>query len=635
MKKDFIEIIYEKRKIVIVIFIVLLLSVFLYFYFSKPTNNVVTSQATTTLKLFGPNKITLNKGEEYEEIGYYAIDSNGKIRSEQVVITNNIDTETPGIYTITYKIDGITKTRIVEVLDTEEESEDSDVELTLLGEKVITLRVGDEYQEPGYQAFNSKQEDVSYLVTVSGSVDTSIPGEYTLTYKIDDEEVIRTIVVLDDSLDIQITKTTSESTNSNIILKIKVTGSSFETLVLPNNVIADSNETTYEIKTNGTYKFIAYNTNGKSFAKEVTINEIDTEKPIGSCSATLNINTTNIKVTATDYASGIASYDYYDNGKKILSSKNSFYNYGKQASESVYVIIHDKAGNTTQINCSIIDNRALEPIKPGSGEKIVKQGETDTLKVYITKKSGYYITRIWAYDPYHQLNKFDSPEYGKNLYRPKTLLEKARSKYNLNNQLILGFNASAFYLKDTYDASEVSKYSKYNKTSVGTIVITNGVVIRNAYNKAYKTRFIAGVDKNNKLRVFTDKKASSKAEIEAKKAWANEVIASGIRNTFTHASILIENGKKSNVTTSMPSPSTRKNRQAICQVNDNNFVLITGDNLNRSDLQNIMLSLKCQTGTNLDGGGSIALFFQAKGTNTINTIIGNGRSLTEVAYFSE
>ena len=81
MKKDFIEIIYEKRKIVIVIFIVLLLSVFLYFYFSKPTNNVVTSQATTTLKLFGPNKITLNKGEEYEEIGYYAIDSNGKIRS--------------------------------------------------------------------------------------------------------------------------------------------------------------------------------------------------------------------------------------------------------------------------------------------------------------------------------------------------------------------------------------------------------------------------------------------------------------------------------------------------------------------------------------------------------------------------
>ena len=85
----------------------------------------------------------------------------------------------------------------------------------------------------------------------------------------------------------------------------------------------------------------------------------------------------------------------------------------------------------------------------------------------------------------------------------------------------------------------------------------------------------------------------------------------------------------------MPSPSTRKNRQAICQVNDNNFVLITGDNLNRSDLQNIMLGLNCQTGSNLDGGGSIALFFQAKGTNTINTIIGNGRSLTEVAYFSE
>ena len=253
----------------------------------------------------------------------------------------------------------------------------------------------------------------------------------------------------------------------------------------------------------------------------------------------------------------------------------------------------------------------------------------------LTKKSGYYITRIWAYDPYYQLNKYDSPEYGTKLYKPKDLLQRAINKDNLSGDLIVGFNASGFYLKDTYDASSVSKYSKYDKTSVGTLVITNGQVIRNVYDKAYKTWYIAGIDPSNTLKIFTDKKASGASEINEKKEWANGVINSKIRNTFTFASPLVVNGVKSDITTSMPSASSKVNRQAICQVNSNNFVLITGSNLNRNDLINIMLDLNCQVGTNLDGGGSIALLYKEPNSSTITPIIGNGRSLTEVGYFTE
>jgi len=85
----------------------------------------------------------------------------------------------------------------------------------------------------------------------------------------------------------------------------------------------------------------------------------------------------------------------------------------------------------------------------------------------------------------------------------------------------------------------------------------------------------------------------------------------------------------------MPSSTSYKNRQAICQVNKNNFVLITGEDLNREDLINIMLDLNCETGTNLDGGGSIALLYKSKNSSSVETVIGNNRSLTEVAYFSE
>lgn len=277
----------------------------------------------------------------------------------------------------------------------------------------------------------------------------------------------------------------------------------------------------------------------------------------------------------------------------------------------------------------------FDPIKPSLCENVIKKSETDTLKVYITKEKNYYLTRIWVRNPYNQLKKYDSPKYGRELYKPKDLLEMAIENNNLSDKLIIGFNASGFYLRDEFDVKTVKKYPEYDKTSVGTIIMTEGVLVRNWYDKAYKTWFITGIDKNNKLRVFTDLKAKTLAEINDKINWSNKVLKSGIKNTFTFAAPLIENGIRSKIITSMPSTAKEVNRQAICQINDNNFVIITGTELKRKDLINIMLKLKCETGVNLDGGGSIALLYKDGLNKSIETIIGNERDLTEVAYFTE
>lgn len=263
--------------------------------------------------------------------------------------------------------------------------------------------------------------------------------------------------------------------------------------------------------------------------------------------------------------------------------------------------------------------------------KLIKKEETNTLKVSIYKVDSHYETKIWVKDAYSQMNKMDSPNYGTKLYRPGALLNKAIKENNLSNKLVIGFNASGFYLKDTYDSASVDKYPKYDKTSVGTLVITNGKVVRNAYNYAVKTWYITGIDKNNTMRIFEDKKSNNANE---KKAWADSVIGT-IRNTYTFASPLVINSQASDITTSMPSVKTANNRQAICQIDKNNFLLITGSNLARKDLINIMLREKCQTGTNFDGGGSIALILKSKNSSNIETIIGNKRSLSEVGYFNE
>lgn len=268
---------------------------------------------------------------------------------------------------------------------------------------------------------------------------------------------------------------------------------------------------------------------------------------------------------------------------------------------------------------------------PFTGGSLVKKEETNTLKVAIYKSGSYYVTQVWAKNPYQQLNKYDSPNYGSSLVRPGTLMQKAASENGLSNKLMVGFNASGFYLKNTYDSASVNAYPAYDKTSVGTLVITNGRVVRNAYNHAVKTWYITGVDQSNRMRIFEDQK---NGDASAKKAWSESIIGT-IRNTFTFASPLVVNGQASNITTSMPSAGTAKNRQAFCQIDNHNFALITGAGLSRQDLINIMLQLHCQTGTNFDGGGSIALLFKSGSSQNIETIIGNRRSLTEVGYFTE
>ena len=621
--------------IIIVIFLVIILSLTFYLN-SKPSNNIVIKEDNLTL--FGASLIELQKGEEYIEPGYYAISKLDINETEKVLVSGTVDINKPGTYIITYKYNDKVLTRKIIVIDNT-----SLFSLELKGDKEITINKNSSYQEPGYIAYDKSGNDISKQVVITGSVNPNVVGIYKITYKITSDnqtlEKTRTVKVvdnqvIDDSLNLILSYDT-KLTNKEISVSIKVEGNSFDYLVYPNKVVTTNSTSTYIIKENGTYTFLAYNKSGRKFKKEITITSIDLVKPTGFCTATINNSSTNIVVSNLNKQ--IDTFTYYDNTKVITTTTTKSYNYNLKTSNNVFVNLKDLAGNTNLISCKIIDNSFYSAITPINGENVILERSTSTLKVYVSKYSNYYLTRVWVRNPYSQLNKFDSFEYGTNLYRPSVLLKGASDTYNLKNQFLLGFNASGFYLKDKYDAESVNKYSKYNKTSVGTLVITNGKVIRNYYDKSFKTWYIMGIDKNNQMRLFTDSKATTLSEINEKKVFSNTVINSGIRNTFTFAAPLILNGVRTNIRTSMPDPNnnTLKGIQTICQVNDNNFVLITSTSMKRNDAIEKMLSLNCKTATNLDGGGSVALLYKDIGSNEVKVILGNNRSLTEVAYFSE
>ncbi len=521
---------------------------------------------------------------------------------------------------------------------TDEEKKNS-YSFTLTGGDV-TLKYKEEYQEPGYSYIDENNNDLTSSVQVINNVNNRSPGEYQIIYRYNDKVLTRKVTVLEpESYDLTINYTLdkNEITNTDVTITYEITGETFSKVLMPDGKVYGNTKGSITVNKNGSYKIVAYNVKNQEYIEEINITNIDKEKPTGTCTATLNQDNTVLSVDAKD-EHNITKYEYFDNGTLLNSNESNKYTSSNKTSNTLTVKVYDEAGNVSELKCKIVDNRYYDPIKPPSGENVIFREETDTLKVYISKIGGYYLTRIWAKDAYSQLNKAASPEYGKNLYKPLDLLTRSMNQNNLQNKLMVGFNGSGFYLKGTFDAASVNKYPPYDKTEVGTIVINNGKVVRNAYNKAVKQWYLTGITKDNKMVIFEDNMASSSAEIEAKQKWSQTVINSGVRNTFNFAGPVIKDGKRlSSFSSSMPDRSNNsyKGLTMICQINENNYVLFTSTHERRNTAIDKFLSLGCKTATNLDGGGSVALFYKSKNSRTFTKVVGGGRALPAAGYFNE
>jgi PKD repeat protein len=63
---------------------------------------------------------------------------------------------------------------------------DSKPVITLKGDNPLTITVGEEYVDPGATAYDEEDGDLSDQIVITGTVDTSTPGEYTVTYTVRD-----------------------------------------------------------------------------------------------------------------------------------------------------------------------------------------------------------------------------------------------------------------------------------------------------------------------------------------------------------------------------------------------------------------------------------------------------------------
>ena len=134
------------------------------------------------IKLIGDKRIELDYGEKYSEPGFKAYMFNKEI-TDKIKINNNIK-EDIGNYKVTYSyqffIYKIKKTRKVTITDL------TGPEITLKGDKELSITINTKYEEPGYEAIDKLDGDLTKNVIVTNNIDITKLGNYEVVYEVKD-----------------------------------------------------------------------------------------------------------------------------------------------------------------------------------------------------------------------------------------------------------------------------------------------------------------------------------------------------------------------------------------------------------------------------------------------------------------
>ena len=279
----------------------------------------------------------------------------------------------------------------------------------------------------------------------------------------------------------------------------------------------------------------------------------------------------------------------------------------------------------------------MPQIKPPAGANIIRTADSDTLKVTVEKneKGNYLVARVWVLDPYNQIKKGTST-WGVNAMQPAKIIANDVEKYNYQNKIIVGLNGSGFYNGATWTPSCSSSCQRdYKYTTEGGLAITEGKVVRSWYQDSYVDRSrndaVYAISKEGNLEAYPNTNSYSESE---RKSLFDGIINKGYRNTWMFRPVIMQDGKiaSSNVLGTFINGENK--RSIVCQVDQNNYILLTALSHGIDKLRSLLPSLGCKTAVNLDGGGSTSMLYKGKNSN-VEALYGGGRSIVDVFYIVE
>ena len=150
---------------------------------------------TVTVEDTTPPVITLIDGDMVIECGDFYIEPGATVTDDcQIELTpiievrsNSVDTETPGVYTVSYNATDFAGNADAEVTRTVTVRDTTAPVLELVGADVIVLECGDTFNDLGVTAMDECGGNLVGSVTVGGdTVDTDTLGDYLVTYDVMD-----------------------------------------------------------------------------------------------------------------------------------------------------------------------------------------------------------------------------------------------------------------------------------------------------------------------------------------------------------------------------------------------------------------------------------------------------------------
>ena len=131
------------------------------------------------------NNIACDKGGDFVEPGFSAVDECDGDLTSKVTVSGTVDEKTYGTYVLTYTV-ADSSGNIAEVKRTVQIADLNKPVITLNGEVKTYIKVGTAYTDPGFTASDNIDGDITSKVSVSGGVDTSRMGINTVTYTVAD-----------------------------------------------------------------------------------------------------------------------------------------------------------------------------------------------------------------------------------------------------------------------------------------------------------------------------------------------------------------------------------------------------------------------------------------------------------------
>ncbi len=161
----------------------------------------VVDRTAPVITLLGTDSVAVECHASYHDAGATAVDTCAGDRTGGIVVSNPVNVDTPGVYTVRYNVnDGhgnsaVELTRRVRVVDS------GTPVITLTGEASMTVECGGTYTVPGATAMDACAGDLTAGIQFGGDVDTAAPGTHHATYSVSDGTntgfASRTVAVVD------------------------------------------------------------------------------------------------------------------------------------------------------------------------------------------------------------------------------------------------------------------------------------------------------------------------------------------------------------------------------------------------------------------------------------------------------